>query len=251
VRERVPVNCTVPAVDPVRAHAIASAPHGCTTAKVKVAEAGQALADALGASGATVTLGEAPAGARTLGAVESAPVVRLVEQAISASDNLLAESLARQVALAHDLPASFDGAARAVTDALTEAGLDTTGLTLADGSGLSSADQVAASLLVDALRGAADGSIPGAGDLLTGLPVAGYDGTLADRAVVDGSGAPGSVRAKTGTLQGVNDLAGTVLTADGRLLAFAVMADGTVGGLTVGEGALDQVADALAGCGCR
>jgi serine-type D-Ala-D-Ala carboxypeptidase/endopeptidase (penicillin-binding protein 4) len=214
-------------------------------------DAGQALADALGASGATVTLGEAPAGAHTLGTVESAPVVRLVEQAISASDNLLAESLARQVALAHGLPASFDGAARAVTDALTEAGLDTTGLTLADGSGLSSADQVPASLLVDALRSAADGSIPGAADLLTGLPVAGYDGTLADRAVVDGSGTPGSVRAKTGTLQGVNDLAGTVLTADGRLLAFAVMADGTVGGLTVGEGALDQVADALAGCGCR
>ena len=44
-RERVPVNCTVPAVDPERARAIASAPHGCRTAKVKVAEAGQTLAD--------------------------------------------------------------------------------------------------------------------------------------------------------------------------------------------------------------
>ena len=39
--------------------------------------------------------------------------------------------------------------------------------------------------------------------------------------------------------------------AIGRLLAFAVMADGTVGSLTVGEGALDRVADTLAGCGCR
>jgi L-alanine-DL-glutamate epimerase-like enolase superfamily enzyme len=45
VRDRVPVNCTVPAVDPARAHAIASAPHGCRTAKVKVAEPGQTLAD--------------------------------------------------------------------------------------------------------------------------------------------------------------------------------------------------------------
>ncbi len=44
-RERVPVNCTVPAVDPEAAAAIASAPHGCRTAKVKVAETGQTLAD--------------------------------------------------------------------------------------------------------------------------------------------------------------------------------------------------------------
>ena len=46
VRDRVPVNVTVPAVDAERAHAIASA-GGCTTAKVKVAEPGQTLADDL------------------------------------------------------------------------------------------------------------------------------------------------------------------------------------------------------------
>ena len=37
VRDRVPVNCIVPAVDPERAHAIAAA-SGCATAKVKVAD---------------------------------------------------------------------------------------------------------------------------------------------------------------------------------------------------------------------
>ena len=41
VRESVPVNVTVPAVDPARAHAIVAA-SGCRTAKVKVAERGQA-----------------------------------------------------------------------------------------------------------------------------------------------------------------------------------------------------------------
>lgn len=61
VRDRIPVNCTVPAVPAQRAHEIA-ANSGCTTAKVKVAEAGQtrgddlervaAVRDALGASGA-------------------------------------------------------------------------------------------------------------------------------------------------------------------------------------------------------
>nr|WP_257759283.1 o-succinylbenzoate synthase [Pimelobacter simplex] len=44
LRDRVPVNVTVPAVDPERAHAIVRA-GGCRTAKVKVAEPGQSPAD--------------------------------------------------------------------------------------------------------------------------------------------------------------------------------------------------------------
>ena len=44
VRDSVPVNVTVPAVDAVRAHAMVTA-SGCATAKVKVAEPGQTLAD--------------------------------------------------------------------------------------------------------------------------------------------------------------------------------------------------------------
>ncbi len=61
VRQRVPVNCTVPAVAPDRAAEIVRGSRGCRTAKVKVAEPGQALGDdaarvsavrdALGASG--------------------------------------------------------------------------------------------------------------------------------------------------------------------------------------------------------
>jgi O-succinylbenzoate synthase len=45
VRDTVPVNCTVPAVDPERARAIVMGSHGCRTAKVKVAEPGQRLDD--------------------------------------------------------------------------------------------------------------------------------------------------------------------------------------------------------------
>lgn len=210
-------------------------------------DAGVALAEALGAPGATVVLGEAPDGARTLAGVESAPVVRLVEQALSMSDNVLAEALARQVALARDEPASFEGAADSVVAALGDAGIDTTGVGLSDGSGLSRLDQVPAGVLTDVVAGAADGSLPGAAAMLSGLPVAGYDGTLFDRG--DAATAPGVVRAKTGTLLGVHALAGTVVTLEGRLLAFAVIADesGTEAGA---EAALDGVAAALASCGC-
>ena len=61
VRDRVPINCTVPAVDPERAHDI-TARSGCRTAKVKVADHAESLVedlarveavrDALGSGGA-------------------------------------------------------------------------------------------------------------------------------------------------------------------------------------------------------
>jgi D-alanyl-D-alanine carboxypeptidase/D-alanyl-D-alanine-endopeptidase (penicillin-binding protein 4) len=211
-------------------------------------DAGSALADALGARGATVVLGQAPPGAKTLATVQSAPISRLVEQALSMSDNMLAEALARQVAIARKLPASFEGSAQAVIGALTDDKIDVTGVTLSDGSGLSQQDRVPASVLTAVVRGAADDSLDGTSAILSGLPVAGYDGTLFDRG--DAETAPGTVRAKTGTLMGVHALAGTVLTVDGRLLAFAVVADGS-GSDAAAESALDQFAAALAGCGCR
>ncbi|MCP2320487.1 O-succinylbenzoate synthase [Nocardia amikacinitolerans] len=46
VRERIPINCTVPAVDPERAHRIVST-SGCRTAKVKVADHPDSLAEDL------------------------------------------------------------------------------------------------------------------------------------------------------------------------------------------------------------
>ncbi|HEV7212908.1 MAG TPA: D-alanyl-D-alanine carboxypeptidase/D-alanyl-D-alanine-endopeptidase [Blastococcus sp.] len=214
-------------------------------------DAGRALADALGVPGAAVTLGKAPAGARTLGTVHSAPVERLVEQALSTSDNMLAEALARQVAIARGLPASFEGSARAVLATLTAAGVDVKGVSLVDGSGLSRQDRVPAGVLSALIRGAADGTLKDAAGLLSGLPVAGFDGTLVDRADSDPKTAPGTVRAKTGTLLGVHALAGTVVTVDGRLLAFALLADGSSGSDAAAEGALDHVASQLARCGCR
>ena len=214
-------------------------------------DAGAALADALGASGAAITLGTAPAGAKTLGTVHSAPIARLVEQALSQSDNMLAEALSRQVAIARHLPASFEGSAQAVIAALKDAGVDTTGVQLNDGSGLSQNDRLPVTLLTTLLTDAADGRLPDAAPILSGLSVAGYDGTLADRGDDNPATAPGAVRAKTGTLLGVNGLAGTVVTVDGRLLTFAILADAAAGSVAGAESALDHVAETLAECGCR
>ena len=210
--------------------------------------AGQALARMLG-PGAAVARGRAPEGAAELGAVQSPPVSLLVERMLSRSDNDLAEALARAVALEQGQPASFGGAATAVAAVL--AGLGVTGIALQDGSGLSRLDRLQPAALTRLLAraGTEDRFAP----LLAGLPVAGFDGTLAKR-YRTGPGLPaaGVVRAKTGTLNGVSALAGLVRTADGRLLAFDLTADAVPLGATRGaEAALDRLAAALASCGCR
>lgn len=216
-------------------------------------DAGTALAAALGLPGVPVIRGLAPPGARVLGEVSSAPISRLVETMLVLSDNVLAESLARQVALARGLPADFTGGAIGIAKSIGEAGLDTTGLSLVDGSGLAAGNAVPSRLLTELLRAvAAPGGDPDLASIASGLPVAGYDGTLIDRYPGGPTVGAGSVRAKTGTLTGVNALAGYVVTAEGRVLAFALIADQLPPGpLTGAEPVLDTIAAILASCGCR
>jgi serine-type D-Ala-D-Ala carboxypeptidase/endopeptidase (penicillin-binding protein 4) len=219
------------------------------------AAAGKALAGLLGA-GSTVGTATAAPDAKRLGEVGSAPVAELVETALRNSDNALAEILARQVAIQRKAEPTFTGAAAQVLAALQQAGFDTSGAELHDGSGLSTLDRVPPRLL-GALLAAAAAPADGPRDteflrpVLSGLPVAGGDGTLEDRYAAAGGAASGRgvVRAKTGTLTGVNSLAGVVSDADGRLLVFALMANG--GNAAAVRPKLDAFAAALAGCGCR
>jgi D-alanyl-D-alanine carboxypeptidase/D-alanyl-D-alanine-endopeptidase (penicillin-binding protein 4) len=203
------------------------------------------------ASGASA--GAAPAPGTELGKVESLPLVRLVDIMISDSDNVIAEYLARQVALAKGKPASFVGGAAATDQVIGELGLPADEISLADGSGLSRTNRISPSLLTDLIILAGNGSHPELAAIFGGLPVGAWSGTLDDRyqASVTKAGA-GVVRAKTGTLTGVNAIAGLVTTADGRLLTFAVLTDRTPAGtLDETREALDRISSALARCGCR
>jgi D-alanyl-D-alanine carboxypeptidase/D-alanyl-D-alanine-endopeptidase (penicillin-binding protein 4) len=215
------------------------------------------LARRLGADPDTVTVGYAPPGAAVLGAVSSPPVQDLVATALTESDNVLAEALAREVARATGAQPSFSGASQAVLNVLRGHGFDVSGAAMVDGSGLSVDDAVPATLLTELLGAAAapDGSnadqqrTVALRPLLVGLPVAGGSGTLADRYHGPAAGGRGWVRAKTGTLTGVNSLAGTVLDTEGRILVFALLSNGP-NPVSV-RPRLDALAAGLRSCGCH
>jgi D-alanyl-D-alanine carboxypeptidase/D-alanyl-D-alanine-endopeptidase (penicillin-binding protein 4) len=220
-------------------------------------EAAQAFAGFLAADGIRVTGTPLPAittaNARTLAHVQSPPLAEMVQQMLLESNNVFAENLARQVAIATRKPASFSGAAAAETAVLRTLGV--TGVRLVDGSGLSPRDRITPTALVKLVGLASSPGQPGLRTAITGLPVAGFSGTLAPGGSVfasAGRAALGVVRAKTGNLNTVAALAGIAYARDGQLLSFAVMADKLKRGGLDGAGAqLARVATVLAGCGCR
>ncbi|SMD21260.1 D-alanyl-D-alanine carboxypeptidase/D-alanyl-D-alanine endopeptidase [Lentzea albidocapillata] len=215
--------------------------------------AADAFAQRIGAPAATA--GAAPAGAQVLGEIKSAPIEQLVDNMMQISDNVLTEAIAREIAIRTGNEPSFAGGVKAVRDVLTKNGFDLTGANFVDGSGLSATNKIPPKLLTDVLTTAAKPTLDDARTaklrpLLTALPVAGGSGTLAGR--YNGTAAPGKgwVRAKTGTLTGVNALAGMVVDVDGRVLVFSFMSASNRNPETEVRPALDVLAAALRGCGC-
>ena len=173
-----------------------------------------------------------------------------VETMLKVSDNELAQALADEAARVSGLP--FEALAKAL---LSSRGIDATSLVLRDGSGLSRDNRIApfipASLILSVYRGgAADPLWP----VLSGLPVAGFDGTLYSRfSSVAAAVGKGIVRGKTGTLTGVISLAGLTTTASGDLLVYTFMADRVprnATGRVQTRNVFDTASAMLSRCGC-
>ncbi|MBW8487738.1 D-alanyl-D-alanine carboxypeptidase/D-alanyl-D-alanine endopeptidase [Actinomadura parmotrematis] len=191
----------------------------------------------------------APQDAARLGQVQSPTLAALIEHLLTESDNDVAEAVARQVAIGKGAPASFAGAAQAVTGVLASLGVGQ-GIAVNDGSGLSALNRITPAALARVVSLAASDQHPELRAAITGMPVAGFSGTLQNRyATSESVAGAGLVRAKTGTLAGVSTLAGLAYDADGRLLAFAFMAGD--GKSAVDPHKLDELAAAVASCGCR
>jgi D-alanyl-D-alanine carboxypeptidase/D-alanyl-D-alanine-endopeptidase (penicillin-binding protein 4) len=187
--------------------------------------------------------------ATELARVTSLPLADIVERVLQLSDNEGAEVLAHQVGLAVEGEGSYAAGVRGVTKTLTRLGLDLHDATIQDGSGLSRHDRLDAETLVQLLQLASSPTHPELRSVVSGLPVAAYDGSLDDR--FEGSPGRGLVRAKTGTLQGTSALAGITTDARGRPLVFAFVSNHVTYADTLDtRAALDALASALATCRC-
>ena len=217
--------------------------------------AAQVFAKHLSEAGITVdgepTRAAASGSAREVASVSSAPLSDILALSLKTSDNTMTEVEGRLVAAHAKETTDFAGASKAVLAQLGKDGFDTSGVTLLDSSGLAKGNKVPARLLAQILAKAAGGEGGSAGrTLIADLPVAALDGTLDHR--LHDTAAAGTVRAKTGSLEQTSSLAGVVTTADGRQLAFAVMANGfpANGGGAAATAIDNHFVAPLASCGC-
>ena len=194
---------------------------------------------------------KAPKGAARVASVSSPTLERIVEHVLMTSDNDGAEVLLRQAAVAAGEPGTFAAGTSVVAAQLHDLGAWTAGTRLVDGSGLSRSTRIPAATLTKVLRAAGQDGHPRLRPLLTGLPVAGVEGSLATKFGDDESLAGrGVVRGKTGTLSKVHGLAGTVTTRDGALLAYAFLVNDPKNDYNAAVW-LQRVTTALSTCGCR
>ena len=213
-------------------------------------DAGRALAVALKVDPATVTvLPTGLRGGQEIASVQSPPLIERLRQMMNESDNVMAESIGREVAAEQNRPQSFDGAVQAVLSQLDKAKIDTGNARLLDSSGLSVDDRLTAETLDGVVNAAAGSDQPNLRPLLDLLPIAGGSGTLSNRYLDTDAGraAAGYLRAKTGSLTGTNSLAGIVTDVSGRVLTFAFISNNA--GPT-GRTAIDALAAILRSCGC-
>jgi D-alanyl-D-alanine carboxypeptidase/D-alanyl-D-alanine-endopeptidase (penicillin-binding protein 4) len=171
----------------------------------------------------------------------SRPLSEIAQPVLKDSINLYAEALMRLNTAPGTFPTN-DAALDGLRERLDSWGIPSTSYQLVDGSGLSRRDAISAEAVLAVLERMADSS--GASPFVTGLPIAGVDGSLATR--MKGTPAEGNVRAKTGTMSNIRSLAGYVTTRDGERLAFVILINNFEGTGVNANDALDAIAVRLA-----
>ncbi|CAB4758812.1 unannotated protein [freshwater metagenome] len=170
-------------------------------------------------------------------AAEAVPVAQIAENTaadavrvmLRESENNVAEVLFRQVAIAKGQPATWEGGRSAATSTLAELGIDTTGLAIVDGSGLSRKDRLTALGLANITRLSSNGDPVRFAVMYepSAMPISGVSGTLDSKygrfTTKRSKCAQGAVRAKTGTLFDTIGLSGVTTATDGQQKAFSIL----------------------------
>ncbi|MEM1012107.1 MAG: D-alanyl-D-alanine carboxypeptidase/D-alanyl-D-alanine-endopeptidase [Planctomycetota bacterium] len=181
----------------------------------------EALVDAGVAVSQVARLPRAPLDDWQLTAVHETPMSVVLARTNEDSINLYAEAFIKLLGhRATGKPGSWQNGGDAVLAYLRSLGVDTTGLFLDDGSGMSRLNQMTAEALTAAL--ADRHASPGHGAYRTALSDAGSDGTLRSR-FRDRPSLHGRVWGKTGYIRGVSTMSGLLQTEDGDWYAISVL----------------------------
>jgi serine-type D-Ala-D-Ala carboxypeptidase/endopeptidase (penicillin-binding protein 4) len=155
--------------------------------------------------------------------VESPPLSKMIRFAMLYSDNILSQRLAMLATGENGYPLNKDGLNDMVHEKLNSLNVDTTGMYLVDGSGLSGSNRISAvtvSQLLLKIR-----SEPQLKVVYDSLPVGGESGTLIGRYHTTAPQAVGIVKAKTGSTRHTVSLAGYTSSGE-KEYVFVVIADG-------------------------
>jgi D-alanyl-D-alanine carboxypeptidase/D-alanyl-D-alanine-endopeptidase (penicillin-binding protein 4) len=201
------------------------------------------VADGVAVTGAAVDIDDIPAPPShdrlvPLITYQSPPLSTLGTTMMKLSQNQFAEALFKTVG-----GGTAEAARTAERDALQRWGIDPTGASFADGSGLSRYNYITPETMVAVLMHVARSEQLRAMYQST-LPIAGRDGTLELR--MKGTAAEGRAFVKTGSMTSVRTAAGYVVTADGQTIAFAIFANNFENSSAVINAATDEVIARLA-----
>ena len=156
-----------------------------------------------------------------LASYQSKPLIEDVRVINKVSQNLHAEILLRLLGREKGTAGSVEGGLEVLRGFLNQAGVNSDQYVFYDGSGLSRQNLVSPHAIVQLLRFASAQSW-GASFRDT-LPVAGIDGSLAERFA--GLDPRAHIYGKTGSLGGVKALSGYATTVRGRQIAFSILSN--------------------------
>lgn len=161
-------------------------------------------------------------GVEELSTLTSKPLSKMVSHVILWSDNAVADRLAKAVNRQLGNPASAKGLTNTFKGELAKLNVNTSGLVVKDGSGLSRENRVSARTVVELLRVIRND--PRYAAIYEGLPISGKTGTLVKR-FEKVPAAINHVHAKTGWINRSVTMAGYAESGN-QEYAFAILADG-------------------------
>jgi len=154
--------------------------------------------------------------------IVSPPLSKMIKFALLYSDNVLSQRLAMLATSKYGYPVNKTGLNQMMNEKLDELGIDTTGLRLEDGSGLSGGNRISAVTVSQLLLKIK--TEPRLKVVYDSLPVSGESGTLIGRYHSTAPQAVGLVKAKTGSTRHTVSLAGFATSGD-KEYVFVVIAD--------------------------